>query len=144
MGPKIWTGSYVRFQLPKSISFRESLSFKEEWDVSKERKNHRPKFKAKVALEAVKGEEIVAQLAAGHGCHRGTVSLRPVPLGRDTGEKEKALAAFAGMAPLQSKTASSNSNPRGLARFGADSSRYEKSVFDTRSWLATLRLRLER
>ena len=35
---------------------------REEWDMSKERRKHSPTFKAKVALEAVKGEETVAQL----------------------------------------------------------------------------------
>ena len=32
--------------------------------MSKQRRKHNPGFKAKVALEAVKGEETVAQLAA--------------------------------------------------------------------------------
>ena len=32
--------------------------------MSKEGRKHRPAFKAKVALEAVKGEETVAELAA--------------------------------------------------------------------------------
>ena len=32
--------------------------------MSKQRRKHNPAFKAKVALEAVKGEETVAQLAA--------------------------------------------------------------------------------
>ena len=47
---------------------------KKEWDMSKERRKHSPSFKAKVALEAVKGEETVAQLAVNGGvimCHRG-------------------------------------------------------------------------
>ena len=35
----------------------------EEWDMSKGRRKHRPAFKAKVALEAAKGEETVAQLS---------------------------------------------------------------------------------
>ena len=34
-----------------------------EWDMSKERRKHSPSLKAKVALEAIKGEETVAQLA---------------------------------------------------------------------------------
>ena len=43
----------------------------EEWDMSKERRKHSPTFKAKVALEAVKGEETVAQLAARYEVHPG-------------------------------------------------------------------------
>ena len=37
--------------------------------MSKQRRKHNPAFKAKVALEAVKGEETVAQLAARHQVH---------------------------------------------------------------------------
>ena len=37
--------------------------------MSKQRRNHNPTFKAKVALEAVRGEETVAQLAARHQVH---------------------------------------------------------------------------
>ena len=37
--------------------------------MSKQRKKHNPAFKAKVALEAVKGEETVAQLAARYQVH---------------------------------------------------------------------------
>ncbi len=39
--------------------------------MSKERRKHSPTFKAKVALEAVKGEETVAQLAARYEVHPG-------------------------------------------------------------------------
>ena len=46
---------------------------KEEWDMSKERRKHSPTFKAKVALEAVKGEKTVAQLAARYEVHPGQV-----------------------------------------------------------------------
>ena len=41
--------------------------------MSKERRKHSPSFKAKVALEAVKGEETVAQLAARYEVHPGQV-----------------------------------------------------------------------
>ena len=37
------------------------------------RRKHSPAFKAKVALEAVKGEETVAQLAARHEVHPGQI-----------------------------------------------------------------------
>ena len=37
--------------------------------MSKERRKHSPAFKAKMALEAVKGEETVAQLAARYEVH---------------------------------------------------------------------------
>ena len=41
--------------------------------MSKERRKHSPTFKAKVALEAVKGEETVAQLAAPYEVHPGQI-----------------------------------------------------------------------
>jgi transposase-like protein len=46
---------------------------KKEWDMSKERRKHSPSFKAKVALEAVKGEETVAQLAVRYEVHPGQI-----------------------------------------------------------------------
>ena len=52
--------------------------------MSKQRRKHNPAFKAKVALEAVKGEETVAQLAARY-------QVRPRP---DSG-LEKALTSGA-------------------------------------------------
>ena len=41
--------------------------------MSKERRKHSPAFKAKVALEAVKGEETVAQLAGRYQVHPGQI-----------------------------------------------------------------------
>ena len=41
--------------------------------MSKGRRKHSPAFKAKVALEAVKGEETVAQLAARYEVHPGQI-----------------------------------------------------------------------
>jgi transposase-like protein len=46
---------------------------KEEWDMSKERRKHSPSFKAKVALEAVEGEQTMAQLAARYEVHPGQI-----------------------------------------------------------------------
>ena len=42
-------------------------------DMSKGRRKHSPAFKAKVALEAVKGQETVAQLAARYEVHPGQI-----------------------------------------------------------------------
>ena len=47
------------------------MAVKEEWDRSKERKKHSPSFKAKVALEAVKGELTVAH--ARYEVHPGQI-----------------------------------------------------------------------
>jgi transposase len=41
--------------------------------LSKERRKHSASFKAKVALEAIKGEETVAQLAARYEVHPGQI-----------------------------------------------------------------------
>ena len=41
--------------------------------MTKGRRKHRPAFKAKVALEAVKGEETVAQLVARYDVHPGQI-----------------------------------------------------------------------
>ena len=41
--------------------------------MAKERRKHSPTFKAKVALEALKGEETVAQLAARYEVHPGQI-----------------------------------------------------------------------
>ena len=41
--------------------------------MSKERRKHSPAFKAKVALEAVKGQETIGQLAARYEVHPGQI-----------------------------------------------------------------------
>ena len=41
--------------------------------MTKERRKHSPSFKSKVALEAIKGEETVAQLAARYEVHPGQI-----------------------------------------------------------------------
>ena len=41
--------------------------------MSKERRKHSPSFKAKVALEAVKGEQTMAQLATRYEVHPGQI-----------------------------------------------------------------------
>ncbi len=41
--------------------------------MSKERRKHSPAFKAKVALEALNGEETMAQLAARYEVHPGQI-----------------------------------------------------------------------
>ena len=41
--------------------------------MSKERRKHSPAFKAKVALEALKGQETVAQLAVRYEVHPGQI-----------------------------------------------------------------------
>ena len=41
--------------------------------MSQGRRKHSPAFKAKVALEALKGQETVAQLAARHEVHPGQI-----------------------------------------------------------------------
>lgn len=42
--------------------------------MSKTRRNHAASFKAKVALEAVKGEMTAAEIAAKHGIHQTLVN----------------------------------------------------------------------
>ena len=38
------------------------------------RKNHKPAFKARVALEAIKGEQTIAALASHYGVHPGQIN----------------------------------------------------------------------
>ena len=49
------------------------IAVEEEWDMSRERRKHSTSFKAKVAVEAVKGEETVAQLAARYEVQPGQI-----------------------------------------------------------------------
>ena len=48
---------------------RAAVAVRKEWEMPKDRRKHSPAFKAKVALEAVRGEETVAQLAARYEVH---------------------------------------------------------------------------
>ena len=48
---------------------KATVAAKEEWEMSKDRRKRNPSFKAKVALEAVRGEETVAQLAGRYQVH---------------------------------------------------------------------------
>ncbi len=69
--------------------------------MSKTRRNHGSGFKAKVALEALRGELTVAELAAKHGVHQTLINewKRLLVEGasgvfdKDTGKAEKAAAA---------------------------------------------------
>ena len=70
--------------------------------MSKGRRNHSPAFKAKVALEAVKGQETVAQLAARYEVHPGQIQAWKKALsegaagvfGKDQGKKSENDAAL--------------------------------------------------
>ena len=48
--------------------------------MSKERRKHSPAFKVKVAMEAVKGDETVAQLAARYEVHPGQIQAWKKPI----------------------------------------------------------------
>ena len=69
------TPSFGGFGLSESPAPKISaaVAVKEEWDMSKERRKHSPSFKAKVAVDAVKGELTVAQLAARYEVHPGQI-----------------------------------------------------------------------
>ncbi len=70
--------------------------------MSKGRRKHSPAFKAKVALEAVKGQETVAQLAARYEVHPGQIQAWKKALsegavgvfGKDQEKKSKNDAAL--------------------------------------------------
>ena len=48
---------------------KAAVAVRNEWDMPKDRRKHSPSFKTKVALEAVRGEETVAQLATRYQVH---------------------------------------------------------------------------
>ena len=70
--------------------------------MSKERRKHSPAFKAKVALEAVKGQETIGQLAARYEVHPGQIQAWKTALtegaagvfGKDQEKKAKNDAAL--------------------------------------------------
>ena len=72
--------------------------------MSKTRRNHGSAFKAKVALEALKGEQTVAEIASKHGLHPTLVNewKRQLADGassvfdKGTGQAEKAGEALVG------------------------------------------------
>jgi transposase-like protein len=43
--------------------------------MKRSRRNHSPKFKARIALEALRGDETPAQLASRHGVHANQIGL---------------------------------------------------------------------
>jgi transposase len=72
--------------------------------MSKTRRNHGSAFKAKVALEAVKGELTVAEISAKHGLHptlvnewkRQLADGAPLVFEKGTGKAEKDSEALVG------------------------------------------------
>ena len=52
---------------------RAAVAVWKEKDMAQGRRKHSPAFKARVALDAVKGEETVAQLAARYEVHPGQI-----------------------------------------------------------------------
>ena len=69
---------------------------RKEQDVKRNRRTHSPAFKAKVAMEALKGEETVAQLASRFDVHPNLVTAWKKALVEgavgvfDEGQKQKA------------------------------------------------------
>ena len=43
--------------------------------MKRSRRNHSPKFKARIALEALKGDATLAQIASRHGVHTTQIAL---------------------------------------------------------------------
>ena len=60
--------------------------------MRKPRRNHSPAFKARVALEAIRGEKTVAEIAAHHEVHPNQVTMWKTQL------LENAAAVFGGTA----------------------------------------------
>ena len=80
--------------------------------MSKERRKHSPSFKAKVALEAVKGEETVAQLAARYEVHPGQIrhGRSPCWRGRPASSVETTTNAIRPMRPWLPGSTSRSAN----------------------------------
>jgi transposase-like protein len=75
----------------------------------RKRRNHRPEFKAKVAFEALKGEQTIAEIADKYELHTNQVTTWKAKLKKDiatvfeTEDKKQALDPTEDVAALQAK-----------------------------------------